>query len=314
MEGNILYAGLTASGSAATTDNWYNIARDLARVNAKNEEVTDRNGHVYGYLCNVTIKATGPSTVSVLSAPNTWKMRNSVRKAHFLREHMFREAGVTKSEKGTYGQTIRPHLFTGMVTDSEYKNAQYLTPGGSPSSGEFTAGEWTYTSLVSTPSFDDRSIDVNKTLPLADNYNLALCGANVIEDDSLATKTFTTIGLIHSYNLDRMERIPDATADSSLVNPNNPFAMLSSQSVAGGEVIDIAADQELEAPPYDVADNGASIQLCYKSVSQVNTTESVRKFQVFLPAGLMCISSTAVMSTALINVDVVAKVLCKDMA
>jgi len=84
--------------------------------------------------------------------------------------------------------------------------------------------------------------------------------------------------------------------------------------VVSGEVGEIAKDQELEAPPYDVGDRGDSVQVAYKAVTQVNATESVRKMQVFLPAGLMAIYASSEMAAALLHVEVVAKVLCKDMA
>lgn len=310
-EPSIVYAGLDGGGSAY---NWYNIARDYAAVNGKNEEVTTRDGHVYGYLCNLTIAGTGPSVLSVVGAPNSWKMRNSVRKAHFLREAMFEDAGITKSEKGTYGQTIRPHLTTNMVSDGTYKRPQLLDPQASPSSRALTGGEWTYTTLASSPSWDNTGLEDHDTLPLADTYTLAICGENVQQADSGGIKSWSTIGLINSYNIDRMEMIPDATTDTSIVGTNNPFAMLKSQSVVSGEVGEIAKDQELESPPYDVDDRGDSIDVAYKAVTQVNATESVRKMQVFLPAGLMAIYSTAEMASALLHVEVVAKVLCKDMA
>ena len=61
-EGNLSY------GSVGSGLNFYNIARDLAAINAKNEEVTDRDGHLMGYICDVSVAATGPATVSFLSA------------------------------------------------------------------------------------------------------------------------------------------------------------------------------------------------------------------------------------------------------
>jgi len=310
-EPSIVYSGLVGGGSAY---NWYNIAKDYAAVNAKNEEVTTRDGHVYGYLCNVTLEGTGPSIISIVGAPNTWKMRNAVRKAHFLREAMFEDAGITKSEKGTYAQTIRPHLSTNMVTDTVYKTPQFLNPQGSPSSAQMSGGDWSYTTLASSPSWDNTGLEDHDTLPLADTYTLAICGDNVQQADSGGIKSWSTIGLINSYNIDRLEMIPDATTDTSIVGTNNPFAMLKSQSVVSGEVGEIAKDQELEAPPYDVTDNGDSVEVAYKAVTQVNATESVRKMQVFLPAGLMAIYASSAMAAALLHVEVVAKVLCKDMA
>ena len=87
MEGNLLYVGLDSNF------NYYNLARDLAATNAKNEEVTDRDGHVFGYMCNIRVSAGTNATISFVTAPNTWKMRNAMRKAHFLREAILRMLG-----------------------------------------------------------------------------------------------------------------------------------------------------------------------------------------------------------------------------
>lgn len=306
MEGNLAY------GAVSTGLNYYNIARDLATINAKNEEVTDRNGHLMGYICDVTVAATGPSTVSFLAAPNTWKVRNAVRKAHFLREQMFRDAGVTASEQGKYGQTLRPHLITDMVNVNTYQDP--FTFAGDGTAYTYVGGEWTYTTLASSPSWDDTSLEDHDQLPLADTYTIALCGSNLEQADEGGIKSWKVIGLVNSYNIDRMEQVPDATADTSIVGLNNPFAMLKSQSVVSGEVGDIAKDQELEEPPYDVTDDGDSVQLIRQATLIQNSTESVRKARVFLPAGLMAVYSTSAMASSAITVHVIAKVLCKDMA
>ena len=225
---------------------------------------------------------------------------------------MFRDAGVTASEQGRYGQTLRPHLTTSMVSDGVYKNPFTFTGAGSPY--EYIGGEWTYTTLASSPSWDNTPLEDHDQLPLADTYTIALCGDNVEQDDEGGIKSWQTIGLVTSYNIDRMEVVPDATADTSIVGLNNPFAMLKSQSVVSGEVGDIAKDQELEEPPYDITDNGDSVQLVKQATVIQNATESVRKARVFLPAGLMALYTTAAMAQSVVSVQVIGKVLCKDMA
>ena len=87
---------------------YINLARDLSWMNSRNHEHTDRDGHVVGYLCNIKVHGTVSNTLTVGIAPNTWKMRNAFRKWHAYRNLMFTEAGVTESEKGRYGKTIRP--------------------------------------------------------------------------------------------------------------------------------------------------------------------------------------------------------------
>jgi len=46
------------------TTYYLNLARDLSRINSKNEEVTTRDGHVYGYM--VDIKLTGLGATALI--------------------------------------------------------------------------------------------------------------------------------------------------------------------------------------------------------------------------------------------------------
>ena len=313
MEGNLLYAGLDANY------NYFNIGRDLATINAKNEEVVDRDGHVAGYICNIRVAAGSNATISFITAPNTWKMRNAVRKTHFLREAMFRDAGITESEMGKYGKTLRPHLTTAQVSDTVYKDPYFLrpandSPGAAGTGAAYAGGDWTYTTLASSPSWDNTPLVDHTDLPLADTYTLALCGVNRQQADDGGIKSWNSIGLIHSYNIDRMEQVPDATADTAISGLNNPFAMLKSQSVVSGEVAEIAEDQQLEAPPYDIDDDGDSVELLYNTAVIMNSTESVRQMSLFVPAGLFAMITNTELSGAVVTVDVVGKVLCKDMA
>ena len=104
------------------TANYYNLCRDLSWMNSKNHEHTDRDGHVLGYICNIKIHSPTTSSVSFAVAPNTWKMQNAIRKWHAYRDLMFSEAGVTESEKGRYGKTIRPYLNAGMKASGDIRD------------------------------------------------------------------------------------------------------------------------------------------------------------------------------------------------
>ena len=131
------------------TANAFNIARDLSWMNSKNEEVSSRDGDVMGYLCDIHVVSDASALLSLTSAPNTWKMRNSFKKWHAYREMMFKEAGVTASEQGRYGKTIRPYL------NNSYKGLTLRTPflngNSGAGAGVATLGEWTYTKIAATP-------------------------------------------------------------------------------------------------------------------------------------------------------------------
>ena len=103
MENNLFY--IMQSGTQ-----YLNVAKDLSAVNSKNEEITTRDGHVYGYICEFEATASAGASITVHSAPNSWRMRNAFRKFHAYRDIMFANAGVEAGELGKYGRTIRPCL------------------------------------------------------------------------------------------------------------------------------------------------------------------------------------------------------------
>ena len=120
--------------------------------------------------------------------------------------------------------------------------------------------------------------------------------------------------MIHSYNLDRME-VDTPGAAEILDGPSNPLAAIRSEgNRAAGEVLELVKDQELETPPYDLADNGDSIYAPLQALVQTPTTGGSRSFTAFLPAGLVRIYSNLTDSASIIEVEVLDKILCKDMA
>jgi hypothetical protein len=305
----ILYSGL------AQGNQYVNICRDLSWMNSKNHEHSDRDGHVIGYICNVKVHGTVKNSITLGGAPNTWKMRNAFRKWHAYREMMFTDAGVTASEQGRYGKTIRPYL------DATMKAGTIMDPVGWDLSAQ--TQEWSYTQIAAAPGFaaDGTGTDGKE---IVDVYDLNIGGINQVEHTATnGTQYFTAVGMIHSYNQDRQEVVTPTLDSQTVEGQNNPLALLKQGgSVSGGEVMDIVQDQELEAPPYDINDNGFSTSLGIYDIMQINPgydgTTSVpvlRTAQVFVPAGLLLITAlNADDSSASVLIDVVGTVLCKDMA
>ena len=305
------------AGSADTR--YYNIAKDLATVNARNEEVTDRKGNLYGYWCKITANsvAASPDLLIAAKIPNTWKVRNAFRKFHFAREHMFREAGVTKREMGKYGRTIRAYFSQDHMANGD--EALRLYDVGSNTAQTAAGGEWTYTKLASAPSFLE-GFTGSGGLPIVDSYSLTILDDNQVDatSTSLDVTTWDSVGMVESYNLDRMEEIPDATVASAIQSPNNPLAALRSQSVMSGEVTEIAEDQELEAPPYDITAAGDSIDAVFEVFPIAGTTLGgvalMRFLGVhFIPAGIFALQNGIANSNGL-HIEVLGKELCKDVA
>ena len=303
-----------------------NLVKDLSWLNSRNFEHTTRDGHVKGYLVDIDIVCAEAVPFLFTTAPNTWKMRNSFRKFHAYRDMMFRKAGVTKREMGKYGRTIRPFL------DPEQVSVTYpdpLLPQVPTVTEEDTLvplgctdaqREWTYTTLANEVQFSEGTIPGaaagGHLEGVSDTWPLTICGENADSAHAGTNQLWSTVGMIHSYNLDRME-VVTPTAEEVIAGPANPLAALISTSAASGEVIDIAEDQELEAPPYDIRDKGDSIGRIIADYGNTNTAtlQVIRMRNIFVPAGILTISqgtSGNLVQDVVILTTVKAIVDCKD--
>ncbi len=316
---------LNYDAGGAHVGKYINLTKDLSWVNSRNHQHTDNKGHVVGYWCDITLVSETAANWSIWTAPNTWKMRNAFRKFHAYRDHMFKEAGVSKSEMGRYGRTIRPFLEPDMVETEEiggivvYTENNVLVPIGCTDANR----EWTYSSLASNPGWleQDSIADISgdTTMGLSDEWKLTICGTNEVDEQTTSGKvqSYLTAGMIHSYNLDRME-VVTPNADEVIVGPNNPLAALRFQGAAVGEVIDITEDQELEAPPYDIADDGDSIDILINDIGRTNsdTLSFMRLKNVFVPAGILRLNANESIPSdgALLLIDVKGWSYCKDLA
>lgn len=310
MEGKLQYIGAQGADTR-----YYNLAQDLAATNARNEEITDREGHLFGYWVKVTLISTASDVLTLATVPNTWKVRNAFRKFHFARERMFRDAGVTKREMGKYGRTIRPYFSQDHETNGS--QALRLFNVGTLASGDATGGEWTYSTLASSPTLTTSENLEDTDLPGVDHWTLTILGSHKIEATSSdGVKTWSSVSMVQAYNQDRMEEIPDATADSSIVSLNNPLASLETQTLTSGEITEIAQEQQYEEPPYDISDAGDSTEAVSIFVpTTANTTPagSSRSVTMFVPAGILAIKNLVSPCPAL-DIEVLGKDLCKDVA
>ena len=295
-EGQLSYVIPTMS---KTIPYFLNLVKDLSWLNSKNFEHTTRDGHVKGYLVDVDIVCAEAASFIFTTAPNTWKMRNSFRKFHAYRDMMFRNAGVTKKEMGKYGRTIRPFLDVEMVTvtypDPALPQVPTVTENDVlvPLGCTDLAREWTYTTLANEVAFSEGTIPgPGPALEgVSDTWPLTVCGSNVDSDHAGSNVLWSSVAMIHSYNLDRME-VVTPTADEVISGTKNPLASLITMSAASGEIVDIAEDQELEAPPYDIRDEGDSIQRIVAEYGNTNTAtlQVIRMRNIFVPSGILTIS------------------------
>jgi len=297
------------------TTYYLNLARDLSRINSKNEEVTTRDGHVYGYMVDIKLTGLGATALTISSAPNSWKMRNAFRKFHAYRDIMFENAGVEGDEYGRYGKTIRPLLDQRQLPDGSLDLVPFTENSDTalyPDGWDLDGGEWTYTKLATTPIYTDAA-DIVAESRWADEFTLHICEETKVIGDTVDTSGYyKSVGMIHAYNVDRMEVITPNFGET-LEGPSNPLAaLISSGNQATGEVLELAIEQELETPPYDIVDAGDSIQTLVKAFGASTAELPNIRFSCFLPAGLGRLKTGA--NDSLMEVTVLGKVLCKDMA
>lgn len=324
----------------------FDLVHDLSVTGSKNHEYTSRDGHLKGILCDLTVRLTGPAAanadnvVSILGMANTWKLRNAIRKFHFLRMKMFKDSGISKGEIGKYGMTIRPYLDPRHAGTQEvpaaqatvtvkplhfaWKPADPITDPGSYVSTEYTGGGtgyWARTEFATVPSYEASLAGGGPegTLPPADSWTLTLADSFVVEATSTgtlsATKTYKSVGAVQAYLLDR-QQVQVMESDTSIDGPNNPLAQLASGgNQAVGEVLDIAEQQEEMVPPYDLSDDGDSVKLSVLGSYQFPTTNGTHTFRnIFIPAGMFRVLGGSNPAGMEIDIEVLGEFECRDMA
>lgn len=317
MEHSLTYANST-TGSNYT--DYFNISRDLSAFLSKNHEVTTRDGHVKGYFVTLELQGMSPGNIATIQTiPNTWKMRNSFRKFHAYRDIMFKNAGIEGEEIGRYGHTLRPFMDATM------------SPGNNPFFGYVTTGDtatggaWDFSKLASVPLYTEAAADMaDSQLSVADEWFVHVLDENQLRKTEAGTSgTYTSVGMIHSYNLDRSE-VQTLLPETSIDGPSNPLAaLIASGNQAAGEILEIAEEQQEELPPYDLADGGDSVVGSIAGIRRAPSIFTNVKWTGFIPAGLFNISfdkGADVGGTAnpnpvyLMNMTILGEALCKDVA
>ena len=312
MEGQLYYP---VSPGGTTQTAFINLNRDLSTVNSKNFEHTSRDGHVKGYMCNIAIVGSASQQFTFITAPNTWKMRNAFRKFHAYRDLMFANAGVSREERGRYGHTIRPYL-NGAHYDAAngFSSNKVLRPFSDLA--VFDGGEWTHSKFATVPLYEQSMKMGESTLYVADEWPVTILDQNSVEiAEDKTSGNYKTVGMIHSYNLDRQDVVTPTTEGETISGPENPLAaLIASGNQAAGEILEITEEQELEKPPYDMLDGGDSVEGIRAQVMKVPTTLGIVRSNVFVPAGILELNMVGTNSDYDLYIDVIGEVLCKDLA
>ncbi len=173
------------------------------------------------------------TTLRVVGCQNNWVMRNAAVKFHAAREKMFRDAGVTRKQRGAYSHEIR-------YAYDAYNDTWIVPIDGSGDA--FTLGEWELSHLSYTGDSE---------------FTLKLVGAGDDEESNAFSGNDLQIG--HSYLMSRINQAEDTNEESD----EGPalFSVLSQMlsgdsgatSALQDDVVEEARTSQDE-PPYELID------------------------------------------------------------
>ena len=299
--------GVVSSCNSAI-DVYLDGAAELSKIDRKNHHHTSAKGVplMYDYMVTVSVPSIPPTgfisstnqtilTGVIKTAPPNWQTRNAVRMAHFTREELRREAGVTKGSIGRYAKTMRLNLDSQMfgiaynptrAVDPENSRYQRLYACESPTlntggnqASNFTGGVWDYTQLSETRSGDADAFS---------DYYLSVCDAH----SGSPAAGYTRVGVIEAYNQRRQTVLTDSTAtpggDTQFIENDSPFFRVPQQDVSEDAYVDVTLDEQ-DNPPYDRSTGSASDAVQAQPVEFFNLTmqNTQATFRVQAPLGLL---------------------------
>ena len=328
MTASTLWATNIASGSDSEAtfpggrSGYLNLPRDYAAANRKNMRHTDNKGYPLCYV--VEVEAVGNTSnaqeIEIFTAPETWVLKNAVRKWHFARNAMLERLGML-GQVGEYGKTIRPYLTVGhanlenaslhsAIPDMFEPNYQTTYSSmtesnqGAVHKASLGMGEWTYTEVAATSDHEDQAAG---NYPV-DRYSLVVTGdhSDNVGSDSSGARTFTHVSMVRSYLESRRNpssMIQDASGAGTIQAEPSPLLTLLADSSSSGEVKEIVQDIQREKPPYQAfttADSnenalgGNSAQDLVSKCHLVTSTSYPKDKEVIrVPMGLMHVRTTA---------------------
>tara|TARA_B100002052_G_C15869963_1_gene594184 strand:+ start:85 stop:1041 length:957 start_codon:yes stop_codon:yes gene_type:complete len=247
-----------------------NVPKDLSILNRRGYASTTRKGVPLVYQCKVDFylhdddglgptDAMGADVQGVLTLDgcvNNWVMRNAAVKWHAAREAMFKDAGVSKNQRGAYSHEIRYNF--------DSNGDSFLSPIDGDGNA-FTGGTWD----VSTLSYGS-----------ATSFQLGLVSNGDNEEADSFAGDYLQIG--HSYLVSRLNQ----QADTNLEGEEGPAKFSVLQRMLGGQAafstiqdeVTGAARDEQDNPPYEVLDISDSGDVGHDITEKVELGRAVAGF------------------------------------
>lgn len=314
------------ASSAVDTDTCYlNLARLMSSANRKQFHQVDKRGNAQLYT--VAFKyATPDGSLKVSAAPNTYYVRRAVQAWHKAWLKMFRRLGLSQKDLGTYGNTLRP-FFNSVheVNPDRELTTQTDDSGGRGYVYPPASGEWTYSrAAVATPMEKENhpsSTYAVRPSDLVDTYAFTLLGYSVTEDTSGVDKSpdisgtssdqekYVSVGMVHEWleSFKQRATVPaGGAADLLSSTGDNPLLELLADSQSSKEAIEIAADVQAEAPPWD-RDSSQYANAVYKRLHRYSTSDDTIIMEI--PCGVCEVMTQEFTGSAAVESQISVEVL-----
>jgi hypothetical protein len=295
----------SVSANKSNIDVYLDTAAELSKLDRKNHLQVAEDGKplVYDLLVTVSTPSTADITApdkqllasgTVSTAPNNWQTRNAVRMAHFTRQDLRREAGVSKGAIGKYAKSVRMNLDNNMfdiayspqtsipAPSSRYQRLYAFsdvssTPSHSATTAKFKGGVWDYSQLAQVETDDANAVT---------DYYLTVLGNHV----GTPSAGYTTVSCIQAYNERRQTTRDDSTVnaggDTQFIDNDSPFFRVPQQDASEDSYVEITLDEQ-DNPPYDRRISGDALKAQPQEYFQLSAQSSQVSFRIQAPLGLV---------------------------
>jgi hypothetical protein len=266
----------------------FNMPKLMGSVNRKSYHNVDSQGNVQLYTIGMKLYGTKAEAFTAV-APNTYYVRRAIKAWHDARDAMFKRAGISLRSLG-YARNLRPYLDVNHEngTTTEIDGENHASLGISPA---YTGDEWTYSrAAASVPQYDSNAGPLT-SWDFVDSYSFTILGDSVDEattGESAASahtdqESFVSVGMVAEW-LDSFKKSETPAADVAVDTDNALLQLQGNQGLAKEEVLEIAADNQAEGRPWDLA--GAQFKNPVIG-SYCRSTGSESSYAVFMaPCGL----------------------------
>jgi len=301
MQNTITYLGANFANSKGYVD----VARGLAIANRKMYDQVNAKGVAQTYICEVELVGTGNEAIGVgiYTAPESWTVKNAVKRLHIARAKSFEKAGIDVRSLPAYSRNLKIYLDKGhracAGSDNNLRPALYTpTQDQTGSIGITTATDsaWLYTRLAHTSGVEGDAY----TTVTGDDYELTLMGSHDFQASSGTYQTYDSVCVTQAYLEHRRNKSVNAAASTGDViqEEPNPLTLLMNDSLSGQEKAEIGSQMQLVDPPYQTASGswaGTDALDIHNASFLQSTTQYVRDRDVIrVPLGLaLLVSSTS---------------------